>query len=51
MEYLEKAVELGYENPGGIAADEDLKSLRGDSRFEAIVARAKEPFSAARKIN
>jgi tetratricopeptide (TPR) repeat protein len=39
---LEKAVEAGFHAPGKIASDSDLDSLRGDSRYEAALAKAAE---------
>lgn len=36
------AVEDGLIAPGQIAADPDLRSLRDDSRFGAVVAKARE---------
>ena len=35
---LEEAVEHGYRDANQIASDEDLKSLRGHRRFDAILA-------------
>ena len=34
---LEEAVKYGYRDADAIASDEDLKTLRGDPRFEAIL--------------
>jgi tetratricopeptide (TPR) repeat protein len=49
MEYLQKAVDSGFTEAANIANDNDLKSLRGDPRFTALLARAKEKarFAAA----
>ena len=38
---LDHAVEKGLVSPGALAADPDLKSLHGDPRFDAIVAKAR----------
>jgi non-specific serine/threonine protein kinase/serine/threonine-protein kinase len=40
--YLRQAIELGYTHSDEIAADPDLKSLRGDPRFDALLARARQ---------
>ena len=40
--YLLQAIDHGYRNPDYIAADDDLKSLHGDPRFDALVARARQ---------
>jgi predicted esterase len=40
LDALEKAVASGFTNRGHIASDEDLKSLRGEPRFEAFVGSA-----------
>lgn len=37
IDELERAVALGYEDPEHLLADEDLASLRGSERFEALV--------------
>ena len=39
LEALDRAVELGYADVEQLRADEDLASLRGNARFEALVAR------------
>jgi len=36
---LERAIELGWDDPVHMAADEDLASLRGQPRFEALLKR------------
>jgi eukaryotic-like serine/threonine-protein kinase len=46
LSYLGKAVDLGYGHADTIAADADLKSLHGDSRFDALVAKARQPAAA-----
>jgi non-specific serine/threonine protein kinase/serine/threonine-protein kinase len=35
---LEEAVRHGFRDARRIASDDDLKSLRGDPRFEAVLA-------------
>ena len=42
LQYLRKAVELNWFETADMANDDDLKNLRGDPRFEALVAHAKE---------
>lgn len=39
IEALEKAVELGYEDPTHLVGDEDLVRLHGDERFQRLVRR------------
>ena len=39
---------IGYANADGMAADDDLKSLRGDPAFEIIVARARKNQGGAK---
>jgi hypothetical protein len=41
FEYLAKAADLGSQDIANMAKDEDLKSLRGDPRFTALIAQAK----------
>ncbi len=41
LTWLEKAVAGGFHAPKQIMADDDLKPLRGDKRFEQILAKAK----------
>jgi serine/threonine protein kinase len=42
VEYLAHAVDSGFGLPDWIASDSDLKSLHGDPRFEALVAKARQ---------
>jgi hypothetical protein len=42
LEDLEKAVTDGGISTGAIAADSDLKSLHGDPRFDALIAKARQ---------
>jgi non-specific serine/threonine protein kinase/serine/threonine-protein kinase len=46
FEYLSHAIDDGYGAPDAIAADPDLKSLRGDPRFDALVAKARKTVNA-----
>lgn len=39
LEALERAIELGYDDPEHLQADEDLAGLRADARFQGLVAR------------
>ncbi len=41
IEYLQKAADLGDNDLASMANDEDLKSLRRDPRFAALIAQAK----------
>jgi eukaryotic-like serine/threonine-protein kinase len=43
FQYLGNAVDHGYRNAGAMESETDLKSLRGDPRFAALVARARQP--------
>jgi hypothetical protein len=43
FDLLERAVALGYEDVEHLLADEDLASLRGSPRFEAIVQALSSP--------
>jgi pentatricopeptide repeat protein len=42
LDCLTQAVGHGYKDADWMAKDDDLKSLRGDPAFEALVARARE---------
>ncbi len=46
LDYLVHAVDNGFGRPDWIASDSDLKSLHGDPRFEALVARARQNTAA-----
>jgi eukaryotic-like serine/threonine-protein kinase len=46
---LNHAIENGLISPGGLSADPELKSLHSDSRFDALVAKARETSSAMKK--
>jgi hypothetical protein len=43
---LNHAIENGLISPGELSADPELKSLHGDPRFHALVAKARETTSA-----
>jgi eukaryotic-like serine/threonine-protein kinase len=42
FEYLSKAIDLGFRHPETITGESDLKTLHGDPRFEALVAKASQ---------
>jgi pentatricopeptide repeat protein len=42
LEYLSHVVDSGFRPSEWIAADPDLKSLHGDPRFDALVAKARQ---------
>ncbi len=46
VNYLRKAIENGYNDPDHLRVDNDLKSLRGDARFQALLSSASKPGSA-----
>ncbi len=46
---LNHAIENGLISPGELSADPELKSLHGDLRFDALVAKARETISARKK--
>jgi tetratricopeptide (TPR) repeat protein len=46
LEYLQKAGDLGYSEWLDMAKDDDLKSLRNDPRFSALITKAKERAAA-----
>jgi hypothetical protein len=39
LDALEKAVELGYDDPEHLLSDEDLRGLHGEERFRRILVR------------
>ncbi len=49
FQYLHQAIDHGYSDADGMAADEDLKSLRGDPRFAAFSTELRERSAAAQK--
>jgi len=46
IKYLKQAIDLGYKGPDWIVADDDLKSLHGDPRFDALIAKMRQNASA-----
>ncbi|MFQ5591106.1 MAG: tetratricopeptide repeat protein [Phycisphaerae bacterium] len=46
LTWLEKSVDAGFYSPSHIAEDTDLDSLRGDARYTAALAKAKELAAA-----
>ena len=46
LAYLGKAADLGWSGVAQIATDEDLRSLHGDPRFTALIAKAKTQAAA-----
>jgi serine/threonine protein kinase len=46
LDYLGQAIDLGYGQADTVAADLDLKSLRRDPRFDALVAKARQHVHA-----
>jgi eukaryotic-like serine/threonine-protein kinase len=47
--YLGQAVDHGYVQPDAMAVDPDLKSLHGDPRFEALLAKARQKTAAPKQ--
>jgi len=43
LQYLREAVNRGYKNADGLMADENLKSLRQNPRFQSLVAELRRP--------
>jgi non-specific serine/threonine protein kinase/serine/threonine-protein kinase len=43
LQYLREAVDRGYKNADGLMADENLKSLRQNPRFQGLVAELRRP--------
>lgn len=50
LAWLERAAGEGFSNPEGMAADEDLRSLRQEPRFAAALERVRENHETARKL-
>jgi len=46
LNYLARAIDHGLEDPDFITSDPDLKSLHGDPRFEALIAKARQNATA-----
>jgi non-specific serine/threonine protein kinase/serine/threonine-protein kinase len=49
LDYLERAVQLGFANPEGMKAEEDLRALRNEPRFGQIVIGAQKRADAAKQ--
>ena len=49
LQYLGEAIAHGYNTPEEMATDSDLKSLHGDPRFEALVAKSRARQAAVAK--
>lgn len=45
LDCLAQAIDLGYDDAGFLRDDEDFKGLRGDPRFEALLARLESAAS------
>jgi serine/threonine protein kinase len=43
LRYLQEAINLGYKNADGLMADDDLKQLRPNPKFQQLVAGLKAP--------
>jgi hypothetical protein len=43
LRYLQEAIDLGYKNADGLMADDDLKKLRPNPKFQQLVAGLKTP--------
>jgi hypothetical protein len=46
FQYLHEASDRGYTNADALAADDDLKSLRRDSRFQQLLTSLKHPAAS-----
>jgi tetratricopeptide (TPR) repeat protein len=46
LEYLRQAIHYGFRQPQWMTGDDELKSLRGEPRFEALVAKARQNATA-----
>jgi serine/threonine protein kinase len=42
LQYLQEAIDRGYKEADGMTADDDLKSLHGDPRFQRVVAQLRQ---------
>jgi eukaryotic-like serine/threonine-protein kinase len=48
LSYLQEAINRGYKNVDGLIADEDLKGLRPDPKFQELVTALKHPPTSIR---
>ena len=51
LEYLHQAIEHGFSDSESLATDNDLRFLRGNPRFAALVAQAKQREVVSQKSN
>ena len=51
IQYLHRAVDLGFSVDVDMASDDDLKTLHGDPRFESLVRQVSAKAAAAQKSN
>ena len=49
LQYLQEAINRGYKNADALMADDDLKSLRSDPRFQQLVAELKHSSAKDQK--
>ena len=49
LEYLQNAIDHGYNDADHMTKDDDLKSLRGDAKFDELVALARKGGTASGK--
>jgi eukaryotic-like serine/threonine-protein kinase len=49
LQYLQEAVNRGYKDAGGMADDDNLRSLRGNSRFQELILRLRQQAPASQK--
>ena len=45
IQYLQNAIKLGYKSANGILADETLKTLHTNPKFQQLVAEIKKPLA------
>ena len=43
LQYLREAINRGYKDADGLMADDDLKNLRPNPKFQQLVAELKHP--------
>jgi serine/threonine protein kinase len=49
LRYLREAIDRGYGNAEEIASDDDLRSLRGDPRFAALIEKVRQRVAASQE--